>query len=698
MPNTVDLFSKVQQSNLYFANLMDKYVDSFVYSMDRDEKINLKVNELYEVLEAIQYQMSKGLYYENEVTRLLYEKIDCLTPIYDTTIVVDSSLINPIIFNMSVIYGPPGQAGPGVAIGGTTGQFLVKKSDTNYDTEWIDLDVHDEVTLGTANGLSLIGQQLSLGLSSADTNGALSFEDWIEFYGKQNTITLTTTGTSGAATLIGDVLNIPTYTLVGLGGQPLSDSLTSISGLTGTTGLLRKTAANTFVLDTSSYLTGITSSQVTTALGFTPYNASNPAGYITSAALSGYVPTSRELTINGTTYDLSANRSWTVSANTEPLEFDVINRTVWNTGKGSTSGSTSFGSNALASSSGIAMFNTGFGINALYENTDGQFNVGIGSSVMGFSGVATPLNRNTGVGHGAIYAIRNSNDNVAVGYLSGTDGTTNLTSINNSVFIGSETRPLANTQTNQIVIGYNAIGAGSNTATLGNTDIVLTRLRGEVQGGSFVKDGGLATEFLKADGSVDSNTYITSTDLSDYVPKTRTITINGETQDLSADQEWTINAGGTGVRTPYTFIATAGQTTFTTVGYTVGQIDVYYNGSKQLPSEYVATNGTTVVFPTGKIAGDEIEIVIWTISDITSGDSFEYFSKNLKSYPYALNYTGTVLNSIVYTLPGGTITKTFSYTGTTLSSIALSGAVPTTILTTKTFTYTGTQLTSVVYS
>jgi predicted heme/steroid binding protein len=31
-----------------------------------------------------------------------------------------------------------------------------------------------------------------------------------------------------------------------------------------------------------------------------------------SAALSGYVPTSRQLTINGTTYDLSANRTWNV--------------------------------------------------------------------------------------------------------------------------------------------------------------------------------------------------------------------------------------------------------------------------------------------------------------------------------------------------------------------------------------------------
>jgi len=40
----------------------------------------------------------------------------------------------------------------------------------------------------------------------------------------------------------------------------------------------------------SGYITGITSGDVTTALGFTPYNATNPSGYITSSALSSYVP------------------------------------------------------------------------------------------------------------------------------------------------------------------------------------------------------------------------------------------------------------------------------------------------------------------------------------------------------------------------------------------------------------------------
>ena len=55
------------------------------------------------------------------------------------------------------------------------------------------------------------------------------------------------------------------------------------------------------------------------SLGTFPTNVStftNDSGYITSSALSGYVPNTRTLTINGTTLDLSADRSWTISSGT----------------------------------------------------------------------------------------------------------------------------------------------------------------------------------------------------------------------------------------------------------------------------------------------------------------------------------------------------------------------------------------------
>lgn len=52
------------------------------------------------------------------------------------------------------------------------------------------------------------------------------------------------------------------------------------------------------------YITGITSSDVTTALGYTPYNSSNPSGYITSSALTPYV-LSADLATVATTGDYS---------------------------------------------------------------------------------------------------------------------------------------------------------------------------------------------------------------------------------------------------------------------------------------------------------------------------------------------------------------------------------------------------------
>ena len=55
--------------------------------------------------------------------------------------------------------------------------------------------------------------------------------------------------------------------------------------------LTSATAAATYypLTNPSGYISGITSGDVTTALGFTPYSNTNPSGFITSAALSGYL-------------------------------------------------------------------------------------------------------------------------------------------------------------------------------------------------------------------------------------------------------------------------------------------------------------------------------------------------------------------------------------------------------------------------
>lgn len=71
-------------------------------------------------------------------------------------------------------------------------------------------------------------------------------------------ITLTTTGSSGAATYSGGTLNIPTYTLAGLGGQP------ALSG----TGFV-KISGTTISYDNSSYVTLDTTQTITALKTFT---------------------------------------------------------------------------------------------------------------------------------------------------------------------------------------------------------------------------------------------------------------------------------------------------------------------------------------------------------------------------------------------------------------------------------------------
>ena len=100
--------------------------------------------------------------------------------------------------------------------------------------------------------LSIATNAISIAQANTTTSGYLSSTDWNTFNSKQGTITLTSTGSSGSATLVSNTLNVPTYTLAGLGGI----SLTSLSATTplsynSTTGAFTIAQATT---STSGYL------------------------------------------------------------------------------------------------------------------------------------------------------------------------------------------------------------------------------------------------------------------------------------------------------------------------------------------------------------------------------------------------------------------------------------------------------------
>ena len=142
-----------------------------------------------------------------------------------------------------------------------------------------------------------------------------------------------------------------------------------------------------------------------------------------------------------------------------------------------------FGANALQNNTS-GSDNVAIGINSLQNNTIGQHNIAIGISTLTAS---TTGSYNIAIGRTALFNLINGGENTALGVTAArfiADGTTTLTSANTSIFIGNNTKALANSQNNQIVIGYNSVGLGSNTTVLGNTSITQTHLFGSTTIGS----------------------------------------------------------------------------------------------------------------------------------------------------------------------------------------------------------------------
>jgi len=114
----------------------------------------------------------------------------------------------------------------------------------------------------------------------------------------------------------------------------------------------------------------------------------------------------------------------------------------------------------------------------LNQNQSGNFNTAIGYGAL----QNTTASNNTAVGLQALQNITTGALNTAVGREAGcfqADGTTALTTANNSVYLGRDTRG-TQTDSNSIVIGYQAIGLGANKSVIGNSSTTETKLFGQL--------------------------------------------------------------------------------------------------------------------------------------------------------------------------------------------------------------------------
>ena len=608
--------------------------------------------------------------------------------------------------------------------------------------------VHNPVTLGTANGLSLATQQLSLGLASSGVTGALSGTDWNTFNNKVNgtgtnnfltkwsgTNTVAASGawreTSNRLANAADngssefqvtgQIDLKSKNTQGDGGQLGAELLTtgsSNASWTGTsfaTGYTHSTGSVTTLTSALApvinnlyqvayTVTGRTAGSFTIAFG-----GATTAGITASSAVGHRASTTGTLVITPTsdfngTIVVSIKQ---ITAGTASFVFRDNSGTIRNELRSSGTNNTAIGVNSLQNNTtgtnntanGVVALqnnttgtnNTANGVVALQNNTTGNNNTANGVNSLQnnttgtnntANGVVALQNNTTGTNNTAngVYSLQNNttgNNNTANGESSGrtiSNGSTPLTVANNSTFLGANTKALSDNSTNETVVGYNAIGDGSNTVSIGNTSVVSSRLRGRILQGNVVDNltdsgqfsgnvlatgfktaSGTASQFLKANGSVDSNTYLTSASL----PTVDQTIIDGSTNAVSGNAVF----DGLATKEPSFTKNTAFNKNFgTTVGTVVegGTLGTNaYNSTAYLPLSGGDLSGALTINSTFiRYRASGIDAAIISSSNNIDGGS----STDFNTYVYGNNPYGIWTNGVKRVTVGGDGNTTFSGT------------------------------------
>ena len=281
-------------------------------------------------------------------------------------------------------------------------------------------------------------------------------------------------------------------------------------------------------IDTNSYITGITNSITGTGtLNRLPKFSSSST--LTNSNLTDtgtLISSSTDMSVNG----VNLGRGGANDATNTVLgsgSFAVNSSGQY---------SVAIGNSVLAANtSGIA--NISIGSFTLNANLTGQSNVAIGYGVLNSSnsdentGVGNSVffgtttgKENTAIGSQALSNITTGNGNIGIGYTAGfhlLNFAGNQTS-DHSIYIGYHTKSFAAGQTNEIVIGNEAEGLGSNTTVIGNTSTTNAKIFGALTANTISKVGGTSNQFLMADGSISTlsnNSTITGTGTANYVPR-----------------------------------------------------------------------------------------------------------------------------------------------------------------------------------
>ena len=230
-----------------------------------------------------------------------------------------------------------------------------------------------------------------------------------------------------------------------------------------------------------------------------------------AAGLVVYQNTNNLLSLyNGTNWQnvISPNSNGNVLINTTTdagFRLDVngtarVNTLTVGLGAGQIATNTVLGFQGLFSNT-TGLQNVAIGYQSLYTNTTGGQNIAIGVSSLVFNTTGTG---NTSLGDESMLRNTTGARNTAIGQRAGTyagSGTANNQTSSNSIYLGYQTRASASGATNEVVIGYDALGLGNNTVVLGNTSITKTFLRGTINAANLpTSSAGLSAGDVWNDG------------------------------------------------------------------------------------------------------------------------------------------------------------------------------------------------------
>ena len=198
---------------------------------------------------------------------------------------------------------------------------------------------------------------------------------------------------------------------------------------------------------------------------------------------------------------------------------------------------------------------------------------------------------------------------------------------------------------------------------------------GAVWGGSFVKNGGLSTQFLKADGSVDSSTYLTTAAAGTaYVPYTgATGAVNLGTNTLASgaitvnSSSGIINSTNQGTTASYLSLVNTGGTTYlgrensTGSGFGATAYSTILNSGGAYPLEFWVNGAKQMYLPStgGLVVGTTINSGAITSSGVVQGLSINIpstvFGTGTPSYQNIVQYGNT---NTYASIQGGNINNT----------------------------------------